>query len=274
MSNRAWAPDPSGDSWFRIGRIDITSTLIAVAIGTLGILVWVIMPVLPQWLFYAPQHLFAGQVWRIVTWPLADSISLWSILNLVLLWYFGRDIEAQIGRRRMAWLLLGAWASLTVATTVIGLILPGAALAGMGMIEFAILLLWIAEWPSRRFLFNVPAWAFGAFLVGLQVLTMLGTRRWSDLLSFIMGMGLVAIVARAAGLLGEYNWLPGRRPQTVGATARAPKVSRAQQRAAQQRVSDDQRMDDLLGKISAQGIHSLTSSERKELDRLRQRRRG
>ena len=39
-------------------------------------------------------------------------------------------------------------------------------------------------------------------------------------------------------------------------------------------MSDSDRLDQLLEKISAEGIHSLSASERKELERLRQRRKA
>lgn len=270
MSRSYWATDPTGGAWFRVGRLDVTTTILTVAVGALGLISWVVSPPLVSLLAFVPEWALRGQVWRLFTWPLADSVSLWSILNLVMLWYFGRELEATLGRHRMAWLIGGIWAALTGATTVVSLLGPGAGLAGMGMVELAVLLLWIAEYPHRRFLFNIPAWVLGLFVVGLQVLTMLGMRSWPSLLSFVLGMALVAVVARRLGLLTTYPWIPGR-ARTARTTSPRPPARKRRENRRQE--SDSARMDHLLGKISAEGLHALSKSERAELERLRLRRR-
>ncbi|WP_431977937.1 DUF6576 domain-containing protein [Propioniciclava coleopterorum] len=49
-------------------------------------------------------------------------------------------------------------------------------------------------------------------------------------------------------------------------------MPRAEQRVAQRRASDAERIDELLEKIGTQGLHSLSPAERRELEKLRQRR--
>lgn len=265
------SPYASEDSWFKIGRLQVTSTIGVVLIGAVGMLAWVFNTNLPNVLLYAPQYLSSGEVWRVFTWPLADGISLWSILNLVLLWYFGRDLEATLGKVKMAWLYGGIWLALTLATSATGIALAGAYAAGLDLVQLTILLLWIAEYPTRRFLFNIPAWVFGAVIVGLQVLQYIGYRMWPMLVNLLLSLILVAIVARALGLLSQYAWIPG----AGSSRPRAPKAhkpTRAQQRAHSRKLSDDERMDELLDKINAQGLHSLTKQERAELLKLRERR--
>ena len=262
--------DASGDAWFRIGRLEVTSTLAVVLLGAVGMLAGLFVRGLPDLLEYVPDVAFRGQLWRLVTWPLADQIGFWSALNLVLLWYFGRELEAHIGRRRMAALFGGIWLSLTVAATVIALLSQGARLAGLGFVEFCILLLWIAEYPTRRFIFNIPAWVLGAFFVGLQVFAFVAVRAWGSLLSLLLSLALVALAAKRAGLLAGYRWIPGRPAED---RPRAPRPKPAERREHRRRESDEERMDALLGKISAEGLHSLTKAERAELEKLRERRR-
>ncbi len=265
------------EPWFKIGRLEVTTTVGVALLGAIGMLAWVFAPSLQQWLIYAPQQMLGGEVWRLFTWPIADSISLWSILNLALLWLFGRDLEAQIGRSQMALLFLGIWGSLTLTTTLVAIVVPGSAIAGLQMVEFCLLLLWIAEWPTRRFFFNIPAWVFGLVVLALQVLPMLAFRAWGNLLGLLLSLVLVAIAARSVGLLSQYSWIPGgRRKKTTSRTQHRPRThqpSRTQQRHADRRASDDERIDQLLDKINASGIHSLTKQERAELEKLRQRRR-
>lgn len=260
------------EPWFRIGRLGVTTTIGVVLVGVVGIIAWIISPSLTGVLALEPQEVLAGEVWRLFSWPLIDGISLWSLLNLALIWLFGRDLEAQTGRSRMLALFGGIWLSLTLTTTLTGLLVPGTALYGLGMVEFCLLLLWIAEWPTRRFFFNIPAWVFGLVILALQVLPAIAGRAWGALLGLLLSLALVTMAARRVGLLAQYQWIPGG----GRATGRKPAPRRrptAEQRHAKQRMTDDERIDELLDKINASGIHSLTKSERSELEKLRQRRR-
>lgn len=277
--------DHSGDAWFRLGKLDVTSTMLVVLIGAVGVVASAFAPVLYQVGRFVPAEVLQGQVWRAVTWPFVDGISLWSILTLVLLWYFGRDLENQVGRRPMMSLYVALWAILTVVAFVVGLAMGGGAMAGLRSIQFIVLLLWIAEYPRRPFFFGIPAWVVGAVLVALQVLSYIAIRDLAGLASLVVTFFVAAVVARRFGLLSDLSWLPGRRgsaprirqgggvraPQA--AAPRTPRAARAEQKAAARQASDHERMDALLEKISEQGIHSLTPAERKELEALRERRR-
>lgn len=277
--------DHSGDAWFRLGKLDVTSTVLVVLIGAVGVVASAFAPVLYQVGRFVPAEVLQGQVWRAVTWPFVDGISLWSILTLVLLWYFGRDLENQVGRRPMMSLYVALWAILTVVAFVVGLAMGGGAMAGLDSIQFIVLLLWIAENPRRPFFFGIPAWVVGAVLVALQVLSYIAIRDLAGLASLVVTFFVAAVVARRFGLLSDLSWLPGRRgsaprirqgggvraPQA--AAPRTPRAARAEQKAAARQASDHERMDALLEKISEQGIHSLTPAERKELEALRERRR-
>ena len=277
--------DHSGDAWFRLGKLDVTSTVLVVLIGAVGVVASAFAPVLYQVGRFVPAEVLQGQVWRAVTWPFVDGISLWSILTRVLLWYFGRDLENQVGRRPMMSLYIALWAILTVVAFVVGLAMGGGAMAGLDSIQFIVLLLWIAENPRRPFFFGIPAWVVGAVLVALQVLSYIAIRDLAGLASLVVTFFVAAVVARRFGLLSDLSWLPGRRgsaprirqgggvraPQA--AAPRTPRAARAEQKAAARQASDHERMDALLEKISEQGIHSLTPAERKELEALRERRR-
>lgn len=275
--------DHSGDAWFRLGRLDVTSTMLLVLLGALGVVASAFVPALVEFGALLPQRVGSGEVWRLVTWPFVDSISLWSVLTLVLLWYFGTDLERHVGRTRMARLYAGMWAVLTITTLVLG-VFTEQAMIGLNTLQFLVLLLWIAEYPRRPFFFGIPAWIIGAVLVAVQVLGFIASRNIGGLLSLLVSFAVVAFMARRMGLLSDLSWMPGRpgpRPSgPSGPTQRgpsvpaAPRASRAQQRDAQRRASDAERLDALLEKISEQGLHSLSNAERKELEKLRERRKA
>lgn len=255
-----------------MGRIEVTTVVLVILIAVLSGLAWVALPSLPLHLLYTPEAVAAGEAWRLLTWPFANDLGLGTVITLALFWYFGTDLERLIGRTRMVWLLLGMWASFTAAYTVVALIAgSGRGLFGLGSIEFLLLLLWIAEYPRRPFFFNIPAWVIGAILVAVQVFGLLAARDMSGLLSLLFSFVLVAIVARAVGLLGEYSWIPGRLVRGRPVTARAPRSPRSSARQASRHASDRERLDALLDQINAGGLNSLTESQRRELLKLRDR---
>ncbi|MGA4669274.1 rhomboid family intramembrane serine protease [Propionibacteriaceae bacterium Y1923] len=270
MSSFSMSPS---DGWFRLGRLEVTSTIAVVLLGAIGIVVSAFVPGLTALATFIPSAVLDGQVWRLVTWPWLDQVSLWSLVTLVMLWFFGGDLEREIGRRPMAWLYVGCWAILTVLSLGIGLLLGGGFMLGLGSIQLLLILLWIADNPRRPFFFGIPAWVIGLVIVAMQLLTMIAVRSIGSLVSLLVSFVLVAILARSLGLLGDYDWIPGKRRarQTLAA---APKKSRQAARQERRRTSDAQRIDELLDKINANGIHSLSAAERRELQTLRERRKG
>ncbi|GAA1395710.1 rhomboid family intramembrane serine protease [Luteococcus peritonei] len=269
-----FSPGALRDHWFRIGRLEVGSTMLVVLAVAASWVAWVVagggawIQLTALW----PQAVLDGQVWRLVTWPLANALGLWPLLGLFFFWYFGTDLEQQVGKDRMLRLLMGIWFSLTALTMLLGVLLPfgSQALAGISQVQFVLLLLWIAEYPNRPFFFNIPAWVVGAVLVGLNVLQMLAYRDVVGLLALLGSFVLVAFVARRVGLLSSYDWIPGRanRPQK----RRQDRVAKEQAKRAQQRAADDAKLDALLDQISAKGMDSLSASQRRELMRLRNRR--
>ncbi|MGB7963574.1 MAG: DUF6576 domain-containing protein [Propionicimonas sp.] len=267
-----FASRPSGEPWFRLGRLEVTTVMFVVLAVVGSWLAWVIVPTLPSLLYYSPEALADGQVWRLVTWPFAEGLTLWSVLTLFFFWYFSTELENLIGRNRMVWLLLGLWASVTAAATLTVLLLGGAGvLAGFNLVEFVVLLLWIAEFPHRKFFFGIPAWVIGVVLIGVQALGMLASRSGSALVSLLLSVVLVALVAKRVGLLREYAWIPGGRSPERSSRPRAPKVSRPRARAERRTLSDQEQLDALLDQINDKGIHSLSAAQRRELMRLRAR---
>lgn len=252
--------------WFRIGRLNATTTVVVGLVVVGSWLWWVLAPGSLATLIYAPELLLSGQIWRLFTWPLANPVSIWAILNLFFFWYFGSDLEQRLGRDRMARLLAGIWGSLTLAATLVGLLTAGQYLGGFSLIQFMVLLLWIAEYPTRKFFFNIPAWVLGAVLVGLQVLGMIAARDLLSVLTLLLSLALVAVVARRHGLLSDYSWIPGR------PAARKPARTRSRpSRAEAAHASDRERMDALLDQISEHGLQSLSTAQRRELKKLGER---
>jgi hypothetical protein len=140
-----------------------------------------------------------------------------------------------------------------------------------------VLLTYIAEYPNVRFFFGIPAWVLGAVYVAAEVLQLSGDRAGRRLLFFVVSLLVGAVAARGVGMLDGIPWIPkvgvphrrrgpkrGRRPAVVaGPWAGTNTVSAAQAE-----------LDELLDKISATGMSSLSKSEKERLNELSKRLRG
>lgn len=275
------------EPWFHIGSLGVTTTWLVVFTSIVGLILFAVMGsqgVLAGLALIQP-NLAELKLWTLVTWPFAyPQFSIFDVLAIFFFWYFGSDLERnELGKVRFAWLLVAFTAVLSFLTVVFGAVLdPSYLLAGLGMLEMMVVLLWIAQWPDRMFMFNIPAWLFGVILVGIQLIQYLGYRSWVMLLVFVVGLAVNAFVARQFGLLDRFPWIP----QVAGGPGqpKPAKPAKAKKRKSGPTVvtgpwesstvsKDDQRMDELLEKIHAEGADSLTSKEKKELMQLRERRR-
>jgi hypothetical protein len=287
----------SDDGWFHLGSVEVTTTVLVIVASVASVVEWAFEgnagPLQSQ-LALSPDSVVAGRVWQLLTWPIAYpyGIGLFGILAIAFFWYFGTEIESLLGKRRMAWFLalitvgLGLlWVGFVELTSISNGVLSGAfELYGLNQLELMVLLVFIAEYPHRRFFFNIPGWVIGAVIVAIYVLGYVGNRQWLYLLDFLLGLLLTALVARSLGLMSEWRQVPRislrRRSHAPRRQRRArpgPTVVRGPwQPAEPPPVSGDQAaLDALLDKISASGMDSLTDHEREQLmvlrDRLRRR---
>jgi len=285
----------SDDGWFRLGRVEVTTTVLVVVLSIASVVEWAFegnAGPIQSHLSLVPDSVVHGEVWQLVTWPLAYpfGIGLFGILAIALFWYFGTEIESQLGKLRMAWFLglisvgLGLlWVAFVELTPISNGVLSGAfQLNGINQVELMVLLVFIAEYPHRRFFFNIPGWVIGAVIIAIYVLGYVGNRQWLYLLNFLLGLLLTAVVARALGLMSEWRFVPHfsvkrrRRTRHQRRQAGPTVVQGPWQPPAAPPVSRDQAaLDALLDKISASGMDSLTDDEREQLmilrDRLRRR---
>ncbi|MEY2400894.1 MAG: hypothetical protein QOJ08_1005, partial [Ilumatobacteraceae bacterium] len=73
------------DPWFRVGTLDIGSAALLGLLCAVSVLVYAIDKTLLIRLALIPSEVTSGQVWRIITWPLAngfDQALLWVIVSI------------------------------------------------------------------------------------------------------------------------------------------------------------------------------------------------
>jgi membrane associated rhomboid family serine protease len=283
----------ASNPWFRIGTLDVGTTMLIVLVSVVSLIVFAVEPVdkpIQFALAMVSDHVAHGQLWRLVTWPFANLyVNVWVAVSIFFFWYFGTELERAIGRVRMAVLFLGT----SVLTGIVGCLIDlsmvgtfnGGGLAGLSNLGLLMALVFIAEYSHVRFFFGIPGWVVGLVLVGIQVIQLLGYRFLVDLFTFLCSLVIVAVMARSVGLLTERAWIPavavpkvrGRRSRRRAQRSTGPTVVQGPwQPPEAPPVSRDQaELDSLLDKISASGMDSLTDHEREQLlvlrDRLRRR---
>ncbi|MFT4035441.1 MAG: rhomboid family intramembrane serine protease [Patulibacter sp.] len=298
------------DTWGRLGSLDVTTTVAIVLAWTVMLIVFVVEPVskpVNSALFLDTSAVTDGQLWRLITWPLAmPAFSLWTIVTAAMFWLFGSELERQTGRIDFLRLFVSIVGIYTAFYVVLATLLKTDEFAaGLAMPTFAVVLLYIAEHPRRPFFFDIPAWVIGAAIVALEILNDLAYRQWVQLLTVLLASAVIAVIARRVGLLSMYDQIPelprrGRTPATspgkngsVGRSRRsrlagrfgrreaaeivamptpAPVRSQPMPQVSDNAAADDLALDALLDKISAGGMAALSDDERRQLDEIRARR--
>ncbi len=124
-------------------------TLVLTALGYLATL----FPALPAGLLTAvPDRIVpAGEVWRLVTYPLVNVGIVSVLFSLLLLWGFGSELEPEWGSRRYALFLLLATVSGGVLGVGAALLLGGGFGTGYGLAGplTAVIAAWMFEGPNR-----------------------------------------------------------------------------------------------------------------------------
>lgn len=285
------------DPWFRIGEVDIGSAAFLALLCAVSVLVYGVGDAGKRLLLrfaLIPDDVWSGQVWRLVTWPLANGFDqrlLWTAVAIALLWYFGSRLEEQIGRVRMT-VLLGA---LILLPGIVGALLD-LPQAGVRSVEVAVLLIFIAEYPTIRFFFGIPAWVLGLVYVVTDLLQVSADGTGDQLLFYLTSLVIAALAARAVGMLSAYPWIPqvplpdaltgtrssgprrsargkirgkgaGKQRVVEGPWAAPPPANRPTPDTAAAQAE----LDGLLDKISSGGLDSLSADEKRRLNELSKR---
>jgi len=257
---------------FTVGSVRVDLTLLLIGIHTLAMAVGAVFAAsgLGDWvnqLAFSAGDLKAGQIWTLFTYPFVHDIrqeGLWFGLEMLMFFWFGREVESAIGRRSFG-LLYGALAvipALVLAGT--GPLLGTTVLAGSGTISFAVFLAFCALHPGAQFFFaGLTAKWVGWILLAIYSLASFAGRDWPGLLQlWLSSLFAVAWVRR-----GSMDWpaisISKGRKKNPKAKSTAAKKSAA--------VPVLEKVDAILDKISKEGIHSLTAAEKKQLEDARAR---
>ena len=235
----------------------VVSMLLTTGFLAFGVSPWFV------WLPFDRDAVLRGEVWRLVTYGLVNPPSLWFVVDMFMLAWFGRELEKFFGRRIFRRLYACLYLLSPLLFTLIGAWLPMHLAGETG--AFALFIAFATLYPGVAFFFNILAKWLAVILVALYTLIALANRDLPGLISLWSTAGFAhGFVRYEQGrfTLPSLNFwrrkprfrvLPDLPPER---SARAPDKSMAE-------------IDALLDKIAQSGLASLTPKERAKLDQSR-----
>ena len=220
-------------------------------------------------LVFTSNEVLHGEVWRVVTYGLVNEPSIWFVVSMVILVWFGREVERNLGRRTFLIFYVCAYLLPPLIFTLIGLLLP-TAFTGQSR-TFAVFIAFATLHPNApMYALNIAAKWVAAILVGIYTLIALNNRDLVSLVSLWATTGFAfAFVRYQQGRieLPRINLFRSGPKLHVLPDLKQEKTPAAKMERRQ--TSSMAEVDALLDKIAQSGINSLTTKERARLDAAR-----
>lgn len=252
---------------------------------------------LPWMGFSSVEVLRHGQVWRMATYAFAHGPSIGFIIEMAMLFLFGREVERFFGRKVFATLYVGLVLAAPVILLMIGLFRGGAeeelmvidsasGLGGSTLVTFGVFIAFVTVYPSVQIFFGIPAVWIATALLSISTLAFFAnhlftalTVLWTESLVAFLGTRYMKMGSEAFAFFGNLRERfprkttprgvrPRLKPRRAIDTSEPPEPVGA---ISSYRAAGDvhESIDPLLDKISQHGLASLTHSERATLERAR-----
>jgi membrane associated rhomboid family serine protease len=262
-------------AWMGRYPLDVTTMLVGVHVAAAvfaAILVAIGQGAILGWLQFDSAAVWYGaQVWRLFSYAFVHAPSglLWFAIEMYLLFVFGREVERFIGRRSYIGLYLVLLITPTVLLTVWGLS-QRSVLAGSQALHFGIFIAFATIYPRAEIFLRIMAKWIALILAAVYTFQLLAYHAWSDLMVVWASIGAAFLFIEWTGAGAEIAWWGALKARF----APRPKY-RVVPKMRPTRTADPEdvygSIDPILDKISKFGIGSLTASERRQLDRERER---
>jgi membrane associated rhomboid family serine protease len=262
-------------AWMGRYPLDVTTILVglhvAVAVVACLLIALGAGPMLGSLQFDSAALLYRGQIWRLATYAFvhAPSMLIWFAVEMYMLFVFGREVERFIGQRAY----IALYGILLLAPTVL---LTGwgvwqrSGLSGSPALHFGIFVAFATIYPRVELLLRITAKWAALILAAIYTMQLLAYHAWSDLVVVWTSIGVAFLFVELCGAGPELTWW-----NTFKARLQPrPKFQVVPKPSARRVVEPDDvyaSVDPILDKISKSGLGSLTESERRQLDRARNR---
>ena len=262
-------------AWMGRFPVDVTTILVGIHVA-LAIVACLLVAaggggLLDLMMFDSARVLGSGQVWRLATYAFIHSPMqlLWFAIEMYMLFVFGREVEKFIGQR--AYIVLYAVLLFTPSflLTLWGFFGQRAGLAGSLALHFGVFVAFATIYPSAELLLRISAKWTALILGAIYTLQLLAYHSWTDLAVLWTSIAAGFCFVRLLGVGPELIWLENFKARLQP----KPKFKIVPKPVPTRREEDDisEAVDPILDKIAKSGIGSLTPSERRTLDRARNR---
>jgi|RhiMethySRZTD1v2_1073278.scaffolds.fasta_scaffold422845_2 hypothetical protein len=275
MSYGASFHDNQPITWWK--RLPIYAATIITGVLVFGLIASVLIasangPVM-SFAFSGPTFL-SGALWQILTYPLIDFPSFFTLLGICCFFSWACEVEKYIGRKRFFQLVGGIilGEALTCLLWWWTFRIPATAYSSYHLTA-ALLISFATLYPNVEYLFGwVPLkwFAFASFILGS--LMYFPSHRW-DRLSQLwvacgIGFGFIRWVQRGGEISFPKFRMPNLQKRPKLRVLPTPKEGIAHHETEPDETTTE--MDILLDKIAKSGIDSLSSKERARLEKARE----
>lgn len=265
-------------TWVGRHPIHVTTLLVAVHV-VLMVLVCFLSALgaagfLGAMIFDSAQVLSLGRVWQIATYafvhlPYSAGALLWFAVEMYMLFAFGREVERYFGRRAFVIFYALLLCVPTLLLTIVGLV-ARVGVAGSATLHLGIFLAFAALYPNVEMLLRIQMKWVALIFVAIGTLAALANRNWADLLVLWATVLTAVLFVRLRGAGPELEWWSNFKSR-LQPKPKFTVVQRETPRRGGEPENIHESIDPVLEKISKYGINSLTASERRALDRARNR---
>jgi len=197
---------------------------------------------------------------------------LWFAIEMYLLFVFGREVERFVGRRSYIALYLILLIAPAALLTVWGL-WQRSVVAGSPALHFGIFIAFATIYPRAELFLRIMVKWVALILAAVYTLQLLAYHAWSDLVVVWTSIGAAFLFIEWSGAGPELAWWSALKTR-LSPRPKYRVVPKMRPTSGGVRTDSDDvysSIDPILDKISKFGIGSLTASERRQLDRERER---
>jgi membrane associated rhomboid family serine protease len=224
-----------------------------------------------DWLAFSNARVLRGEIWRVFTYGLVNPPSIQFALDMVMIVWFGREVEKFYGRKKFLGLFIGIYLLPNLVLTALTPWLPAFRYGEFGAL--ALFVAFAALYPQVPLMFNILAQWAAIILVGIFSLMAIMARDWATLLATWTASGFAYAFVRHQQnrLTLPRIRLWDRRPKLRVVPDLPEREKRAAIPVTVTPVDDSMaEIDALLDKIARSGLHSLTPRERAKLEKGRE----
>ncbi|MEM1060291.1 MAG: rhomboid family intramembrane serine protease [Verrucomicrobiota bacterium] len=210
-----------------------------------------------------------GWIWQMVTYPLFEWPSIWWVICMLIIFFTGPEVEKYIGR----WQLLALYAGMILVASLAMLLwaliggVPVGYSGSLGVM-FGVFAAFATLYPNVQFnamFFSITLKVAVLILLGVNVMiSIAGGDAPGAVALLVISAFAYLYLTRVIGVRGGSNWL-----STWWEERRLRKEAQRRNIRVMRERRVNQNIDQILDKISREGISSLSPEERAALEAAR-----